>query len=98
MLGVEVLYNFDDGFLDEKQIQERKLGYGKATVVDVLYADDCVLFTDTIREIQTMAICFDEVATIFGMELAMIGKTKVVGNHFSKARERGRSDRGGAST
>ena len=48
VLGVEVLYNFDNWFLDDKQIQERKLGYGKATVVDVLYADDCVLFTNTI--------------------------------------------------
>ena len=64
MLDVEVLYNFDNGLLDDKQIQERKLGYGKATVVDVLYADDCVLFTNTIREMQTMVICFDEVASI----------------------------------
>ena len=55
-------------------------------MVDVLYADDCVLFTNTIREMQAMVVCFDEVATIFGMELA-IGKTKVVCNHFSKAME-----------
>ena len=35
-----------------------------------------------------MVICFDEVATIFGMELAIIGKTKVVCNHFfSKSME-----------
>ena len=86
VLGVEVLFNFNNGFLDDKQIQERKPGYGKATIVDVLYADDCVLFTNTIREMQTMVVCFDEVATIFGMELA-IGKTKVVCNQFSKARE-----------
>ena len=70
--------------MDDKQIQERKPGYGKATVVDVLYADDCVLFANTIREMQTMVICFDEAATIFGMELAIV-KTKVVCNHFSKA-------------
>ena len=65
-------YKFNNGFLDDKQIQERKPGYGKATVVDVLYADDCVLFANTIREMQTMVICFDEVATIFGMELAIV--------------------------
>lgn len=86
VLGVEVMYNINNGFLDDKQIQKRKPGYGKATVIDVLYADDCVLFTNTIREMQTMVVCFDEVATIFGMELA-IGKTKVVCNHFSKAME-----------
>ena len=63
-----------------------KPGYGRTTVVDVLYADDCVLFTNTIRGMQTMMVCFDEVATIFGMELA-IEKTKVVCNHFSKAME-----------
>ena len=71
VLGVEVLYNFSNGFLDDKQIQEKKPGFGKTTVVDVLYADDCVLFTNTIREMQTMVVCFDEVATIFGMELAI---------------------------
>ena len=86
VLGVEVMYNNNNGFLDDKQIQKKKPGYDKATVIDVLYADDCVLFTNTIREMQTMVVCFDEVATIFGMELA-IGKTKVVCNHFSKAME-----------
>ena len=86
VLGVEVMYNINNGFLDDKQIQKKKPGYGKATVIDVLYADDCVLFTNTIREMQTMVVCFDEVATIFVMELA-IGKTKVVCNHFSKAME-----------
>ena len=79
-------YNFNNGFLDDKQIQERKPGYAKATVVDVLYADDCVLFANTIREMQTMVICFDEVATIFGMELAIV-KTKLVCNHFSNGME-----------
>jgi hypothetical protein len=79
VLGVEVLYNFSNGFLDDKQIQEKKPGFGKTTVVDVLYADDCVLFSNTVREMQAMVVCFDEVATIFGMELA-IGKTKVVCN------------------
>ena len=86
VLGVEVMYNLNDGFLDDKQIQEKKPGYGRVTVVDVLYADDCILFSNTIRDMQTMVVCFDEVATIFGMELA-IGKTKVVCNHFSKAME-----------
>eukprot|EP01036_Dinobryon_divergens_P035907 gene35907-46617_t len=86
VLGVEVLFNLDNGFLDDKQIQERYPGFGKTTVVDVLYADDCVLFTNTIRAMQTMIIIFDEVSATFGMELAT-GKTKVVCNHYSKALE-----------
>eukprot|EP01036_Dinobryon_divergens_P034126 gene34126-44094_t len=86
VLGVEVLFNLRNGFMDDKQIQGRVPGYGTTTVTDVLYADDCILFTNTIRAMQTMIVIFDEVATIFGMELA-IGKTKVVCNHFSKAME-----------
>ena len=61
-------------------------GGSTATIVDVLYADDCVLFTNTIRSMQIMMVEFDEVATLFGMELA-ITKTKVVCNQYSKAME-----------
>ena len=38
-----------------------------ATIVDVLYADDCVLFTNTISAMQIMIVIFDDVATLFGM-------------------------------
>ena len=86
-LGVQVLYNMDNGFfMDDSQIQRRKHGMRTATIVDVLYADDCVLFTNTIRSKQLMIVEFDEVATLFGMELA-ITKTKVVCNQYSKALE-----------
>jgi hypothetical protein len=64
--------------MDDSQITQKK-GMRIATLVDVLYADDCVLFTNTIRVMQTM---IDEVATLFGMELA-IAKTKVVCNQYS---------------
>lgn len=87
VLGVEVQYNLADGFMNPEQVHPRNIGTRTATVVDVLYADDCVLFTNTIRAMQTMMIVFDEVATVFGMELAII-KTKVVCNQFSKAMER----------
>ena len=85
-LGVQVQYNMDNGFMDDSQIQQRKRGMRIATIVDVLYADDCVLFTNTIRSMQSMIVEFDEVATLFGMELA-ITKTKVVCNQYSKALE-----------
>ena len=72
--------------MDDKQIHHRQPGYRTATVVDVLYADDCVLFTNTVRAMQTMMIVFDEVASAFGMELAL-NKTKIVCNQYSKAME-----------
>ena len=34
--------------MDDTQIHPRRSGWRTATVVDVLYADDCVLFTNTI--------------------------------------------------
>jgi hypothetical protein len=86
ILGVQVQYNMDNGFMDDSQIQRKKRGMRTATIVDVLYADDCVLFTNTIRSMQIMMVEFDEVATLFGMELA-ITKTKVVCNQYSKAME-----------
>jgi hypothetical protein len=48
-----------------------------ATVVDALYADDCVLFTNTIHAMQLMIVQFDEVSVLFGMELA-ISMTEIV--------------------
>ena len=51
VLGVKVQsYNLDGGFMDGSQMQPRKLGMRTATIVDVLYADDCVLFTNTIYQ------------------------------------------------
>ena len=79
-------YNLDNGFMDEAQIHQRKPGMRTATIVDVLYADDCVLFTNTVRAMQSMMRVFDEVSTMFGMELAL-KKTKVVCNQYSKALE-----------
>ena len=54
LLGVTVQYNLNNGFMDDTQIHVRKPGMCTATIVDVLYADDCVLFTNTIRAIQRM--------------------------------------------
>ena len=86
ILGVRVQYNLDNGFMDDTQIHRRKPGMRTATVIDVLYADDCVIFANTIRAMQLMMVAFDEVATLFGMEVA-ITKTKVVCNNYSKAME-----------
>jgi hypothetical protein len=86
ILGVKVQYNLNNGFMDDTQMQSRKPGLRTTTIMDVLYADDCVLFTNTIRSMQSMMLIFDEVATLFGMELA-IPKTKVVCNQYSKAME-----------
>ena len=86
ILGVRVQYNLDNGFMEDKQIQRGKPDMRTATIIDVLYADDCVLFANTIRVMQLMMVAFDEVATMFGMELAT-AKTKVVCNQYSKAME-----------
>ncbi len=61
VLGIKVQYNLDNGFIDEAQIHRRKPGMRTATIVDVLYADDCVLFTNTVRAMQSMMRVFDEV-------------------------------------
>ena len=82
--GVKVQYNLDNGFMDDTQIQRRKPGMRTAMIVDVLYADDCVLFTNTISAMQRMMEMFDEVSTLFGMELAL-QETKAVCNQYSKA-------------
>ncbi len=87
ILGVKVQYNLDGGFMDDSQIHIRKHGMRTATIVVVLYADDCVLFTNTIGAMQIMIEVFDDVTTLFGMELA-INKTKIVCNQYSKAMER----------
>ena len=83
ILGVSAQYNLADGFMDDKQIRRQKPGMRTATVVDVLYADDCV----AIRAIQLMIVVqFDEVSILFGMEFA-ISMTKIVCNQYSKAME-----------
>ena len=64
-------YNLDDGFMNDAQIRLRKPGMCTATIVDVLYADDCVLFTNTIAAMQIMIVVFDDVATLLGMELGL---------------------------
>lgn len=61
-------YNLDNGYINYKKIEMRT-----TTIVDILYADDCVLFNNTIR-------------AMLGMKLT-IAKTKVVCNQFSKAME-----------
>lgn len=87
VLGVKVQYNLETGFMDEaQQTQQYRGGMRTATVVDVLYADDCVLFTNTVRAMQIMVVLFDDVATTFGMEMAL-AKTKIVCNQYSKAME-----------
>ena len=86
ILGVKVQYIFNDGFMNDKQIQPRIPGMRTTTIMDVLYADDCVIFANTIRVMQIVMVQFDEVSTLFGMELA-ISKTKVVCNQYSKAME-----------
>ena len=70
--------------MDDSKIHIRKHGMRTATIVEVLYADDCVLFTNTIGAMQIMIEVFDDVTTLFGMELA-INKTKIVCNQYSKA-------------
>ena len=81
ILGVKVKYNLDGGFMDDTQkLRQKNLGIIRTvTIVEVLYADNCVMFTNTIAAMQIMIVVFDDVAKLFGTELA-IHKTKIVCN------------------
>ncbi len=72
-----------------QKLRQKNLGIIRTvTIVEVLYADDCVMFTNTIAAMQIMIVVFDDVAKLFGTELA-IHKTKIVCNQYnSKAMER----------
>ena len=81
ILGIKVQYNLNNGFMNDKQVQPRIPGMRTTTIMGVLYADDCVIFTNIIRAMQIMMVQFDEASTLFGMELAF-NKTKVVCNQY----------------
>jgi hypothetical protein len=57
----------------------------------------CSLQTQSISAMQIMIVIFDDVATLFGMELA-INKTKIVCNQYSKAMERQAQELAGNAT
>ena len=84
-IGVRINYNFSGDLIgnDKKNKNDMRLT-NTFTLFDVLYADDCVLFANWVPAMQLMVDIFDQVATIFGMVIA-IDKTKVICNSISKA-------------
>ena len=58
ILGIKVKYNLDGGFMDDTQkLRQKNLGIIRTvTIVGVLYADDCVMFTNTIAAMQIMIV------------------------------------------
>ena len=84
-IGVRINYNFSEDLISEgKKKKKHEQPMNTFTLFDVLYADDCVLFANWVPAMQIMVDIFDEVATIFGMVIA-IDKTKVICNAISKA-------------
>ena len=84
-IGVRINYNFSRDLIDVNKKNRNKMQLTKTfTLFDVLYADDCVLFANWVPAMQIMVDIFDQVATIFGMVIA-IEKTKVICNAISKA-------------
>ena len=84
-IGVRINYNFSGDLIDVNKKNRNKMQLTKTfTLFDVLYADDCVLFANWVLAMQIMVDIFDQVATIFGMVIA-IEKTKVICNTISKA-------------
>jgi exonuclease III len=82
-IGIKINYNFSGDLLDPTRLNKKTTNNGVFTLLDVLYADDCVLFANSISAMQTMVTEFDAVATKFGMEVS-IEKTKVICNGMSK--------------
>ena len=85
-VGVRINYNFSGDLIsDSKKDKKKNTQLMKTfTLLDVLYADDCVLFANWVPAMQKMVDIFDQIATIFGMVIA-IDKTKVICNAISKA-------------
>ena len=85
-IGVRINYNFSGDLIsDSKKDKKKNMQTMKTfTLFDVLYADDCVLFANWVPAMQIMVDIFDQIATVFGMVIA-IDKTKVVCNAISKA-------------
>ena len=88
-VGVRINYNFSGDLIsDSKKDKKKNMQLMKTfTLFDVLYADDCVLFANWVPAMQLMVDIFDQIATIFGMVIA-IDKTKVICNAISKASEK----------
>jgi hypothetical protein len=82
-IGVRINYNFSGDLMVVNKKNNTQLTK-TFTLFDVLYADDCVLFANWVPAIQIMVDLFDQIATIFGMVIA-IDKTKVICNAISKA-------------
>ena len=85
-VGVRINNNFSGDLIsDSKKDKKKNMQLIKTFMLfDVLYADDCVLFANWVPAMQLMVDIFDQIATIFGMVIA-IDKTKVICNAISKA-------------
>ena len=86
-IGIKVSYNLAGDLLDQKRLNKKTAVNSSFTLLDVLYADDCVLFSNSVRAMQSMVTTFDSIATAFGMEIS-IDKTKVICNEVSRRGER----------
>ncbi len=76
-IGVRINYNFSGGLIDVNKKNRTNMQVTKTfTRFDVLYTDDCVLFANWVPAMQLTVDIFDQVATIFGVVIA-IDKTKV---------------------
>ena len=83
-IGIKVSYNLAGDLLDQKRLNKKTAVNSSFTLLDVLYADDCVLCSNSVRAMQSMVTTtFDSIATAFGMEIS-IDKTKVICNKVSR--------------
>jgi hypothetical protein len=82
-IGINIKYNFSGNLLDMARLNKKTAPSSSFTLLDVLYADDCVLFGNSVSSMQIMVDIFDNLAAKFGMEVS-IDKTKVICNGISK--------------
>ena len=83
-IGINIKYNnFSGNLLDMARLNKKTIPSSSFTLLDVLYADDCVLFGNSVSSMQIMVDVFEDLATKFGMEVS-IDKTKVICNGVSK--------------
>jgi hypothetical protein len=82
-IGISIKYNFSGNLLDMARFNKKTTPTSSYTLLDVLYADDCVLFGNSVSSMQIMVDTFEGLATKFGMEVS-IDKTKVIFNGVSK--------------
>ncbi len=75
-LGVKFKYKEGGNVFNANELK-RKKGVVEMSIVELLFADDAVLMSDTVENLQNIVDAFVEVTEAFGQEVS-IKKTEVM--------------------